>query len=120
MPRSPKRRLRVTYLISDMYTQYLQYVGCYFLMATPAVDSSHVIQWLIRELDKSTRALLNGSKSTTGCVRNSFPWTCTVKSNFKCLTKSTFSRITAGYFSKTRNTLVLFVAKSMTATSSAL
>lgn len=59
---SREERLRVRYLISDMYNPYLQYVNRYFPLATPVVDSFHVIQWLIRELDNFIRALLKRFK----------------------------------------------------------
>ncbi len=53
-----EERLRVKYLISDMYNPYLQYVNRYFPNAVPVVDSFHVIQWLIRQLENFTRELL--------------------------------------------------------------
>ncbi len=52
-----EERLRVKYLISDMYNQYIQYVNRYFPDAVPVVDSFHVIQWLIRQLENFIREL---------------------------------------------------------------
>lgn len=57
-----EERLKVKYLISDMYNQYLQYVGRYFPNAVPVVDSFHVIQWLIRQLENFIRELVRRFK----------------------------------------------------------
>jgi len=57
-----EERLRVKYLISDMYNQYIQYVNRYFPNAVPVVDSFHVIQWLIRQLENFIRELLKRFK----------------------------------------------------------
>ena len=57
-----EERLGVKYLISDMYNPYIQYVNRYFPTAVPVVDSFHVIQWIIRELDNFTRQLLRRFK----------------------------------------------------------
>jgi len=57
-----EERLKVKYLISDMYNQYIQYVNRYFPNAVPVVDSFHVIQWLIRQLENFIRELLKRFK----------------------------------------------------------
>ena len=53
-----EERLRVKYLVSDMYNQYIQYVNRYFPNAVPVVDSFHVIQWRIRQLEAFIRELV--------------------------------------------------------------
>lgn len=50
-------RETVKYLISDMYNPYITYVNKYFPNAVSVVDSFHVIQWIIREIDKYMRQL---------------------------------------------------------------
>lgn len=54
-----KERLAVKYLISDMYNPYIRYVDKYFPNAVSVVDSFHVTQWIIRELDYFLRQLMN-------------------------------------------------------------
>ena len=53
-----EERVRVKYLISDMYNPYIAFVEKYFPNAISVVDSFHVIQWINRELDKYLRKLL--------------------------------------------------------------
>lgn len=52
-----EERFAVEYLITDMNNSYLRYVERYFPNAEPVVDSFHVIQWIIMELDKFVRTL---------------------------------------------------------------
>ncbi len=52
-----EERLRVKYLLSDMYNNYLRFVDRYFPNAVPVVDSFHVIQWVTRAIDNYIRAL---------------------------------------------------------------
>lgn len=56
-------RARVKYLISDMYNPYITYVSKYFPNAVPVVDSFHVIQWIIHQLDLFLRRLLKEYKT---------------------------------------------------------
>ena len=56
IPREERERVR--YLVSDMYNPYIAYVDRYFPNAVPVVDSFHVTQWIIRELDNFLRQLL--------------------------------------------------------------
>lgn len=57
-----EERLRVKYLISDMYNPYIKYIDSYFPNAVSVVDSFHVIQWINRELDNYLRKLLKHYK----------------------------------------------------------
>jgi len=57
-----EERFAVKYLISDMYNPYIQYVEKYFPNAVSVVDSFHVTQWIIREIDKFLRKLLKDFK----------------------------------------------------------
>ncbi len=57
-----EERLKVKYLISDMYNPYIAYVEKYFPNATPVVDSFHVIQWIVKLIDNYIRALVNKYK----------------------------------------------------------
>ena len=52
-----EERLKVKYLISDMYNPYIAYVDKYFPNATPVVDSFHVTQWIVKLIDNYIRAL---------------------------------------------------------------
>lgn len=52
-----EERLRIKYLLSDMYNNYLRFVDRYFPNAVPVVDSFHVIQWVTRAIDNYIRAL---------------------------------------------------------------
>ncbi len=54
----PEERYAVKYLISDMYNPYIGFVEKYFPNAVSVVDSFHVIQWIVHELDKYLRTLL--------------------------------------------------------------
>lgn len=54
-----EERLKVRYLISDMYNPYIRYVDKYFPNAVSVVDSFHVTQWLIREIDYFLKQLMN-------------------------------------------------------------
>jgi len=58
----PEERNAVKYLISDMYNPYIKFVDRYFPNAVPVVDSFHVIQWIIHELDKRLRENLKKYK----------------------------------------------------------
>ena len=57
-----EERLKVKYLISDMYNPYIAYVEKYFPNATPVVDSFHVIQWIVKLIDNYIRALVKKYK----------------------------------------------------------
>lgn len=46
-----EERRKVKYLVTDMYNQYLAFAENYFPNAVCAVDSYHVIQWLIHRLN---------------------------------------------------------------------
>lgn len=50
-----EERLKVRYLISDMYNPYIQFVDKYFPNATPVVDSFHVVQWIIHHIEMFIR-----------------------------------------------------------------
>ena len=58
-----EERAKVKYLISDMYNPYIKFVDKYFPNAISVVDSFHVIQWVVRELDKYLRDLLKKYKT---------------------------------------------------------
>ncbi len=58
----PDERNSVKYLISDMYNPYIRFVDRYFPNAVPVVDSFHVIQWILHELDMYLRVLLKKYK----------------------------------------------------------
>lgn len=55
IPREERNQVR--YLLSDMYNPYLAYVDKYFPNAVSVVDSFHVVQWVLREIDKYIRQL---------------------------------------------------------------
>lgn len=57
-----EERLKVKYLISDMYNPYISYVDKYFPRAMPVVDSFHVIQWITRLIENYIRALIKKFK----------------------------------------------------------
>lgn len=57
-----EERLQVKYLVSDMYSPYLDYVNSYFPNAAPAVDSFHVMQWIIHQLDMFLTKLMKEYK----------------------------------------------------------
>ncbi len=57
-----EERLKVKYLISDMYNPYIAYVDKYFPSATPVVDSFHVTQWITRLIENYIRALIKKFK----------------------------------------------------------
>lgn len=50
-------RLKVKYLLSDMYNPYLSFVDKYFPNAVPVVDAFHVIQWVNHSIDMYIRSL---------------------------------------------------------------
>lgn len=52
-----EEREAVKYLISDMYSPYIDYVNKYFPNAVSVVDSFHVIQWMIHSIDNYLRSL---------------------------------------------------------------
>jgi len=56
-------RNSVKYLISDMYNPYIAYVDKYFPNAVSVVDSFHVMQWIVRELDNFIRKLIKSFKA---------------------------------------------------------
>lgn len=51
-------RLKVEYLVVDMYKPYLNYVNKYFPNAKIAVDSFHVISWIIRKIKVHLNSLV--------------------------------------------------------------
>jgi len=57
-----EERKKVKYLISDMYNPYIRFVDKYFPNAISVIDSFHVIQWIVNELDKYLRELLRKYK----------------------------------------------------------
>ncbi|MBO4457137.1 MAG: transposase [Butyrivibrio sp.] len=57
-----EERLKVRYLISDMYNPYIAYVEKYFPNAVSVVDSFHVIQWIVRLIDNYIRTLIKKFK----------------------------------------------------------
>ena len=57
-----EERYAVKYLISDMYNPYIKYVNKYFPNAVSVVDSFHVIQWIVRELDTFLKLLMRRFK----------------------------------------------------------
>lgn len=57
-----EERCRVTYLISDMYNPYINYVNKYFPNAVAVVDSFHVTQWIITSIDGYIRSLIKKYK----------------------------------------------------------
>jgi len=57
-----EERIKVKYLISDMYNPYINYVEKYFPNAVPVVDSFHVIQWILNKIDRYIRALIKKYK----------------------------------------------------------
>lgn len=57
-----EERMRVKYLISDMYNPYISYTNEIFPNAMPVVDSFHVMQWIINRLDSYCRQLLKKYK----------------------------------------------------------
>lgn len=54
-----EERLKVKYLISDMYAPYIAMVDKFLPNAVSVVDSFHVIQWINNQLEKYLRALLS-------------------------------------------------------------
>lgn len=54
-----EERLKVKYLISDMYAPYLSMVDKFFPNAVSVVDSFHVIQWINHQLEQYLRSLLS-------------------------------------------------------------
>ena len=54
-----EERLNVKYLVSDMYNEYIRYVDRYFPNAISVVDSFHVMQWILREIDKYLKHLMS-------------------------------------------------------------
>lgn len=57
-----EERKRVKYIISDMYEPYLAYINRYFYNASLAIDSFHVISWLINRINVYLRRLTNKYK----------------------------------------------------------
>lgn len=55
-------RNKVKYIISDMYEPYLAYINRYFYKASVAIDSFHVISWLINRINTYLRRLTNKYK----------------------------------------------------------
>lgn len=53
-----EERIKVRYLISDMYNEYIKYVDKYFPNAVSVVDSFHVVQWMLSLIDEYYRGLL--------------------------------------------------------------
>ena len=52
-----EERLKVKYLLTDMYNSYIAFVDKYFPNAVAVVDSFHVIQWVVHALDLYIRQL---------------------------------------------------------------
>lgn len=50
-------RRNVKYLITDMYKPFINYASKYFPNAVVAVDSFHVVHWIIKEIQKYIRTL---------------------------------------------------------------
>ena len=50
-------RRKVKYLITDMYKPFINYAAKYFPNAVVAVDSFHVVHWIINEIHKYIRAI---------------------------------------------------------------
>ena len=50
-------RRKVKYLITDMYKPFINYASKYFPNAVVAVDSFHVVHWIINEIQKYIRSL---------------------------------------------------------------
>jgi transposase len=50
-------RRKVKYLITDMYKPFINYAVRYFPNAVVAVDSFHVVHWIINEIQKYIRAI---------------------------------------------------------------
>lgn len=50
-----EERAQVKYLITDMYKAYIAYVDKYFPNAISVVDSFHVIQWMLKQIDNYIR-----------------------------------------------------------------
>ncbi len=57
-----EERLKVKYLLSDMYNPYIRYVDKYFPNAVAVVDSFHVIQWMIHLIDQYIRTKIKEYK----------------------------------------------------------
>lgn len=51
-------RRKVKYLITDMYKPFINYASKYFPNAVVAIDSFHVVHWIINEIQKHIRALI--------------------------------------------------------------
>lgn len=54
----PEERSSVKYIISDMYTPYADYTERYFRSAQSAIDSFHVISWLLNKIRNYLRVLI--------------------------------------------------------------
>lgn len=52
-----EERKNVEYIISDMYEPYLKYMTRYFFNAQTAIDSFHVISWLLNKISAYLRKL---------------------------------------------------------------
>ena len=50
-------RRKVKYLITDMYKPFINYAAKYFPNAVVAVDSFHVVHWIVNEIHKYIRAI---------------------------------------------------------------
>lgn len=48
---SIEERRKVKYLITDMYNPYLSFAKAYFPDAICAIDSYHIIQWIIHRIN---------------------------------------------------------------------
>lgn len=46
-----KERMNVKYLITDMYNPYLAFADTYFPNAVCAIDSYHVVQWILHHIN---------------------------------------------------------------------
>lgn len=60
-----EERNNVKYIISDMYDPYLHYMDRYFHNAQTAIDSFHVISWLINKIAAHLRKLARNYEDKT-------------------------------------------------------
>ena len=54
---SKEERMKVEYLIADMYAPYYTYIEKYFLHAIPVVDSFHVVKWVLNLITNRLKKL---------------------------------------------------------------
>lgn len=61
-----EERLKVKVIISDMYQPYLNMASRYFPNAVTVVDSFHVVQWIINEINKLLAKLIRKHSTPKG------------------------------------------------------